>query len=86
MKYLKLLVAGAAALALGGCYSVPVDSFSPQGVSAPAPVGYNSGSTGAEGGTPPGFYETGMAGDNNKPDGTGTYETRAKASTESTAK
>ena len=70
MKYSKLLVAGAAALALGGCYSLPVDSFSPEGVSAPAPVGYNSS---------PGRSDTtvSMAGDA-KPEGTGTYETRAE--------
>jgi hypothetical protein len=78
MKYSKLLVAGAAALALGGCYSVPVDSSSPQGVSAPEPVGYNSA---------PGSSDTtvGTAGDA-KPDGTGTYETKAKGNTEDAAK
>ncbi|HMH17465.1 MAG TPA: hypothetical protein VK572_04880 [Burkholderiales bacterium] len=78
MKYSKLFVAGAAAFALGGCYSVPVDSSSPQGVSAPAPVGYNSS---------PGSSNTtvGTAGDT-KPDGTGTYETRAKGNTEDAAK
>jgi len=38
LKYLKLFVAGVAALALSGCYSVPSSSEGPQGAD---PVGYN---------------------------------------------
>ncbi|HEY6721008.1 MAG TPA: hypothetical protein VI363_05155 [Burkholderiales bacterium] len=77
MKYSKLIVAGVAALALGGCYSAPTTSEAPAGDTGP--VGYNS-SAGTSDTT------VGMAGEKSKPDGTGTYETKAKGSTENASK
>ncbi|HMH17466.1 MAG TPA: hypothetical protein VK572_04885 [Burkholderiales bacterium] len=77
MKYSKLIVAGVAALALGGCYSVPTTSEAPAGDTGPVGSNNSAGSSDTT---------VGMAGEKTKPDGTGTYETKAKGSTESASK
>ena len=48
MKYSKLLVAGVAALALGGCFSLPAGPAGPQGATGDTGA---TGRTGAKGNT-----------------------------------